>query len=533
MTDLAGRLGALLGWRRLAAAAFLGALAALALPPIYAVPVLFVSFTALIWLIDGVDGTRASWRKAFVIGWWFGLAHFSAGLYWITNSLFVDAAAHGWLAPFAVLGLSLYFAVFPALACLASSLARPGAQRVMVFAVAWAVSEWLRGVLLTGFAWNLMATALAFDVTAIQSVALVGGYGLSLLVVGIAAAPAALAVPAGGRAGTVGPLVTAAVLVALVGGAGMARISLAPAPGNASTDVVLRVVQGNIEQRLKWRPDLARSHYETYLRLSHETRAGGVADVTIWPETAVPFVLDGGPGLVRALIDAVPRDGVLITGAVRSTARGVAPRRLWNAVVVVTPKGIAATYDKHHLVPFGEYVPARNILPIAKITAGRIDFSAGPGPRSLNISGVPPVSPLVCYEAIFPGAVVAPGPRPGWLLNLTNDAWFGKSTGPYQHMAAARLRAVEEGLPLVRAANTGVSAIIDPWGRILASLPLGRRGVIQQPLPAALAAPPVFARTGNIAFGVFAALVLAFALWPWRRKPVTDFFDPPAIKPRL
>ncbi|MCZ6884915.1 MAG: apolipoprotein N-acyltransferase [Alphaproteobacteria bacterium] len=525
MTSLARRLRALTGWRRLAAAAFLGALAALALPPIFAVPVLFVSFTALIWLIDGADGRRATWRQALVIGWWFGLAHFAAGLYWITNSLFVDAATHGWLAPFAVLGLSTYFAVFPALVCLVSSVARPGAQRVVVFAVAWALSEWLRGMLLTGFAWNLMATTLAFDAVAIQGVALVGGYGLSLLVVGCAAAPAALAVPAGGRAGTARPMLVAAVLLALVGGAGFARISLAPALGSASTDITLRLVQGNIEQRLKWRPDLASSHFENYLRLSMDPRYGSVPDVTIWPETAVPAVLDGGGGVVRALKRAVPRDGVLITGAVRSTPRGVAPRQLWNAAVAITATGIAATYDKHHLVPFGEYVPARRLLPITKITGGRTDFSTGPGPRSLNVPGLPAFSPLVCYEVIFPGAVVAPGPRPHWLLNLTNDAWFGKSTGPYQHLAAARLRAVEEGLPLVRVANTGVSAVIDPWGRILASLAIGQRGVIQQRLPTALPVPPLFARIGNIAFGVFAAMVLAFALWLGRRKSGTILID--------
>ena len=317
-------------------------------------------------------------------------------------------------------------------------------------------------------------------------------------------------------------MLAAIFLLVLVGGAGMLRVSLAPVLGSASTDITLRLVQGNIEQRLKWRPDLAAGHFGNYLQLSSDPHYGSVPDVTIWPETAVPAVLDGSEAVVRALKRAVPRDGVLITGAVRSTSRGVVPRGLWNSVVAVTHKGIIASYDKHHLVPFGEYVPARKYLPITKVTGGRTDFLSGPGPRSVKVLGVPVFSPLICYEVIFPGAAVATGSRPRWLLNLTNDAWFGNSAGPHQHLAAARLRAVEEGLPLVRAANTGVSAIIDPWGRTLARLPLGQRGAIQRLLPAAMETPPVFARAGNLAFGGFALLVLAFALWLGRRKSSTN-----------
>ncbi|MEE9289569.1 MAG: apolipoprotein N-acyltransferase [Alphaproteobacteria bacterium] len=522
MRELARRLGALSGWRRLAAAAGLGALAALALPPIYAVPVLLVSFTGLVWLIDGLDGGPRAGLKALVLGWWFGFAHFIGGLYWITNALLVDAATHGWLAPFAVSGLSLYFAAYPALACWAASRARPGVPRVLVLATAWAATEWLRGVALTGFPWNLIATSLAFDAAAIQGAALLGAYGLSLVVVAIAAAPATLGAAATGPARAL-PFGVAMVLAAAIGGAGVVRVASAPGADAAVTDVTLRIVQGNIDQRLKWRRDLAQGHYRTYLRLSRGPGGGAAPDLVIWPETAVPFSLDGNPAVVRALKRAVPADGVLITGAVRTTPPGTRPRRLWNAVVAVTQRGIVATYDKHHLVPFGEYVPARKFLPITKISAGRIDFTPGPGARSLDIPGLPRVSPLVCFEAIFPGAVVASGRRPRWLLNLTNDAWFGRSTGPYQHLAAARLRAVEEGLPLVRAANTGISAVIDPWGRVLEALPLGRRGVIQRRLPAALDPPTPFARFGNGGFALVACVILLFALWMGRRRAVAGY----------
>ena len=520
MRDLARRLGALSGWRRSAAAAGLGAVAVAALPPIHAVPVLFVSFTGLVWLIDGRDGGPRAGRKALVLGWWFGFAHFVGGLYWVANALLVDAATYGWLAPFAVLGLSLYFAAYPALACWAACRARPGVPRVLVLATAWAATEWLRGVVLTGFPWNLIATSLAFDAAAIQGAALFGAYGLSLVVVAIAAAPATLGAATTGPA-RARPLGVAMVLAAVIGGAGLVRVGSAPDADGAVTEVTLRIVQGNIDQRLKWRRDLAPSHYATYLRLSRGPQ-GAAPDVVIWPETAVPFTLDGNPALVRALKRAVPADGVLITGAVRTTAPGTRPRRLWNAVVAVTRQGIVATYDKHHLVPFGEYVPARGFLPITKITAGRIDFTPGPGARSLDIPGLPRFSPLVCYEAIFPGAVVAPGPRPRWLLNLTNDAWFGRSAGPYQHLAAARFRAVEEGLPLVRAANTGISAVIDPWGRVLEALPLGRRGVIQRRLPAALGRATPFARFGNGIFALVACVILLFALWLGRRRTAAD-----------
>lgn len=516
MRELARRLGALTGWRRLAAAAALGAVAVLALPPIYAVPVLLVSFTGLVWLIDGVTATEGAGRKALALGWWFGFTHFVGGLYWITNSLLVDAATNGWLAPFAVSGLAVYFALYPALACWAASRAPIGAARVLTLATAWAVGEWLRGVLLTGFSWNLISTSLAFDATALQGAAYLGAYGLSLVVVAFAAVPATLGISGSWQARII-PCVTGLVLALAVAGGGYARVALAPPSGAAVTDVTLRIVQGNIDQRLKWRGDLARRHFQTYLRLSQARGAGGAPDAVIWPETAVPYTLNGNRGLVQAL-GLVVGDGVLITGVVRSTAPGMRPRRLWNSVVAVNRQGIVAAYDKHHLVPFGEYVPARKYLPLTKITAGRIDFIPGPGQRSLDIPGLPRVSPLVCYEVIFPGAVVAPGPRPRWLLNLTNDAWFGRSTGPYQHLAAARLRAVEEGLPLVRAANTGISAVIDPWGRVLEALPLGRRGVIQRPLPTALDELPPFARFGNGAFALLAFLGFLFSLWIGHRR---------------
>jgi apolipoprotein N-acyltransferase len=229
----------------------------------------------------------------------------------------------------------------------------------------------------------------------------------------------------------------------------------------------------------------------------------------IWAETSVPYILANTPGLSQVLAAAVPPGGLMIFGAPRASPAGVTPRQLWNSLQAIDDKGrVKGTYDKHHLVPFGEYVPFRDILPIEKLTAGRQDFSPGPGIRTLAFDGLPPVSPLICYEVIFSGNVVDAENRPQWLLNLTNDAWFGQSFGPYQHFAAARLRAVEEGLPLVRVANTGISGVIDGYGRTIRRLGLGQEGVIDSPLPAALDDRTMYSRFG----GWILALMMIFAL---------------------
>jgi apolipoprotein N-acyltransferase len=284
-------------------------------------------------------------------------------------------------------------------------------------------------------------------------------------------------------------------------------------------------VQAAIDQKIKWRPDLARQHFMDYVTLSRGPAPAPGAPVrapaaVIWPETAVPVVYKGGQAYRRALAQAVPLGGILITGIVRRTQEK-GQRGLWNSVLAIDGQGgLLAHYDKHHLVPFGEYVPLARFNPLPKLTEGRVDFSAGPGPRTLTLPGLGYVSPLVCYEVIFPGQVTAvEGPRPHMLLNLTNDAWFGISTGPYQHLAAARMRAVEEGLPLIRAANTGISAVIDPYGRDVRRLGLGQRGVIDAVVPAPLPAPTLYARLGNWPFLILAALLLAAGFVPFRRAP--------------
>jgi len=495
----AARLAAITGWRRAAAAFAFGALSALALPPFNLFPVLLLCFPAAIWLLDGCERRSA----AFATGWAFGFGNFVAGLYWISNALLVDAAQFAWLLPFVAAGLPAVLALFTGVAFVAVWPARIlGPGRVPAFAVAWTAAEWLRGHLFTGFPWNLIGYTWTGSEIMIQPASLIGIYGVSFLTVLAAAAPAALGeVPERRRAGRARWMPFAAAAAVLLAGGlyGLARLPAGPV--DTVEDVKLRIVQANIDQRLKWQPEERADIVRRHLRMSQEG-SGDPPDAVIWPETAVPFPVGEDEQLHQALATALPAGGgLLLTGAPRIDRDGPGRPRIWNSLVALDEAGgLVDTFDKFHLVPFGEYVPFRSVLAalgIEKITAGSLDFSAGPGPRTLRLRGLPPVSPLICYEVIFPGAVVSRDDRPAWILNVTNDAWYGFSTGPFQHLAITAVRAVEEGLPLVRAANTGISAVIDPYGRIVARLDLQTSGTIDAGLPRAL--PPTwYSRLGDL-----------------------------------
>jgi apolipoprotein N-acyltransferase len=510
------RLQAARGWRRRGLALLLGVLAALALPPLLVFPLLVLGLSGLLLLIDDRRPPLAS----FSAGWWWGFGHFILAFYWIAESLLVDAARFGWMIPPIIGGLAGGMALFIALAALATRWLRlRGPAKVVAFAGFWVIGEWLRGHLLSGFPWDLAGYTLAFSDALIQYAALGGIWGLSLLTVAVAAMPAVLwESPRRLALAACGGAVLVALLLFLGGTARLVMADDAFVP-----HVLLRIVQPAIPQTLKWKPGVGEQNVALHRQLT--VAVPGIENVTavIWPETAVPYLLERNPKLRQWLGAAVPSGALLITGALRAEPTEGDWQRLYNSAEALDHDGnLIGSYDKFHLVPLGEYVPLRSVFPfINKVTPGDVDFTEGPGPRTLALPGLPPVGPLICYEVIFPGRVVDRDHRPQWLLNLTNDGWFGSSSGPYQHFTAARLRAVEEGLPLVRAANTGVSGLIDPYGRVLARIELGKSGVRDLPLPAGLNPPPFFARLGDWTLLV-QLLIAGLLAWFLARRGARD-----------
>lgn len=510
LRDATGRVS---GWRRVCLACGLGVLAVGALPPLHIWVLLFPAFTGLFWLIES---SRSRWR-CFFAGWWFGFGHFVSGLYWIANALLTKPDQFGWLAPIAVLGLAAMFAVYPGIAALLTRFSRArGAAAVLVFAAAWTSLEWVRSWAFTGFPWNLIGSVWTFSDAMIQSTAVIGTYGLGLLTVAAATMPATLAAKGSGGKPAAVAVICALAVLALTWSGGALRLALAE-PLAEVAGVRLRLVQPNIDQKLKWKRELLDEHLARQARMGAQPAARPPTHV-IWAETAAPLFLAEDDARRRMIGRLTPPGGLTITGTLRRTPSGE-PYQIWNSLLALDHQGAPiATFDKSHLVPFGEYVPFRDLLNLAKVTSGTVDFSRGPGIETMRLPGLPPVSPLICYEVIFPNRVVDAEDRPQWILNITNDAWYGRSSGPYQHLATARLRAVEEGLPLVRVANTGISAIVDPLGRVIARIGLGERGVIDGPLPAPLANPPPYARFGNWMVLLVVATAISTALLLSRRR---------------
>ena len=492
---LFARLAALTGWRADATMVGAGALSALALPPLHAIPLLLIAIPAL---LAALGATAGFWR-AFRRGWWFGLGLNVVGLYWITEAILIEAARFWWLVPLAVPGLSAILALFTGVTAGVARLARPGWSRAFVLAGAWTLTDLARQFIATGFPWNPMGSVWelpgwAGD-TMIQPAAAIGVHGLTLATLLLAAAPSLTWRWRG----------AAVAALLLWAGAGMVRLER-PVEGTAPMPNVV-VVQGNVPQGQKWDRTLVEAIFNRYLALTADglRQAGPGPAVVLWPETASPFQLETD-GPARDAIAAVTGSAVALIGAVRFGL----DRRPRNSLFALTPGGsISRTFDKWHLVPFGEYQPDWLPLGVQLVPGG--GFAPGPGPVTLDPPGIPPVGPLICYEAIFPGQVVDRHNRPAWLANVTNDAWFGNSSGPRQHLAAARMRAVEEGLPLVRAANTGISAIFDAYGHEITRLEMRQTGVLVAPLPRALPPTP-FARFGLPIPGLLALFALLLGI---------------------
>lgn len=505
------------GWQRRLIALAAGALSALAMAPFNAWPILFLTFPTLVWLIDGATAGR--WNgvlAAAATGWWFGFGYFVAGLYWMGFAFLVDARTFAWMLPFAVVGLPAVLAIYTACATgLARILWTRGATRILALGVTFTITEWLRGHLFTGFPWNALGYALTSPLALAQSASIIGIWGLTFVAVVVFSSPATLTDDRTETRHSWLPLALSLAVLAGLGGWGALRLYRTPT--RYVDKVKVRIMQPNLQQDVRFNYAARQQVMDRYVALSNRVtgpQSHGVHDAThlIWPESPFPFILTRNPDALAQISKLLSPSTVLITGATRLPENfNPADPHAYNSIYVIDHDGsILALYDKIHLVPFGEYLPFERLLEslgLQELTKQQGGFLSGDLRRLLHIPGAPPALPLICYEIVFPGDVAPPGDRAGWIVNVTNDGWFGISTGPYQHFQQARVRAIEEGLPLARAANTGISAMVDSLGRVIGSLPLGSEGVLDARLPRAIS-EPTYARLGDSPVAILVALIL-------------------------
>lgn len=518
----------------------LGAVASLSMAPLHWSPVLFVSFSGFFLLLDSAVRTgnhrQILWR-AMWMGWCFGFGFFLAGLWWIGAAVLVEADQFAWALPFAVAGLPAGLALFWGLAAGISTLFwHSHLQKICVMAASFALAEFTRGYVLTGFPWNAIGYGAMPSPVFMQSASLIGLWGVTLLTIFVACLPALL-IARDINTRRWRPIVVLALMAGFLAahtGFGLWRLNGTTTDVVRETTPILRLVQPNVSQEDKWRQGNEDAVFQSYLDL---TSAPGLNEVdgVIWPESAFPFlIMQTRDALAR--IDAVlPENTTLLTGAVRvkppeMVFSDTPPKlKFFNSLLFFDDKAQRQqVYDKRRLVPFGEFMPFGDVLErwgitnLVNIPGG---FAEGAGSNLMEFpalgstgKALPPATVLICYEAIFPGSFDVIRPTDGsddsasvrahWLLNVTNDAWFGKLAGPYQHFHQARLRAVEQGLPLARVANTGISAMIDPYGRIVQKIGIGKTGIIDVALPDALSTTH-YANTKDLAFAILMALFCA------------------------
>ena len=512
-----GRL--VLRFGRIALALLAGAGAALAHPPFGMLPGL-LGYPLLMLLAE----RSTTVRGGFWMGWLAGFAYFFIGCWWVAEAFLVNPA-QAWMAPFAASLLPIGLGLFWGTATALYRRFRPdGVSRVLVFAALFCLLEWLRGHVLTGFPWNPAGASWRAGSAASQFAAVGGVYGLSFVTVASFAAFGALWGQGSRRARLLAVAGGTAALAALMVG-GQLRLSSARLESNGP---LVRIVQADVPQESKWSPEAYRGIVERYVNLTARP-AAVTPDIVVWPEGALPasanqvFAPDAWEA--RAIARAVQPGQTLIAGLGRGEPDASAPEgaRYFNSAFVFTDIGeaglrVSAIYDKHRLVPFGEYLPAGGLLGalgVRSLTHMPLDFSPGPTPAPIDIPGAPRAQPLICYESLYPGFTPGSAGRPGWIVNISNDAWFGRTSGPLQHLNLASYRAIETGLPVVRSTPTGVSAIIDPWGRVVddARLDPGESGVIDARLPAPTSVT-LYGRTGDLLFwlAVLGGLVPAVRL---------------------
>lgn len=480
---------------------FLGWLTVAALPPFYIFPVLFVTFPLLLWLLE----KQKNFRQAFKIGYAFGFAFFAFGFIWIGNALLIEAKSFGWLYPIVWLACGAFFGLFAAFPAALSRYAPTKVANYVSFVCWWVVFEWLRSWFLTGFPWNLIGTALAFNDNLLQAASFGGTYFLSFLLLLLAGAPYLyLSSPSQKQ------LLKTLFFILFLGGSlygyGYLRLKNTPLQEGKTT---LRIVQPSIPQTMKWNEEALLQNLRQYVDLSLQKNNENI-DFTIWGETAVPFPQNVDNPQLQQILPAVPPHGYLITGLIRYT-RDLNTYKPYNSMFVINPQGqVVGFYDKSHLVPFGEYIPLREYLPswIRPLANVIGTFGAGNGPQNLTIDNHPSFGGLICYEVIFPGQIIDRASRPEWLVNLTNDGWYGDSSGPRQHLVSARLRAVEEGITVARVANTGISALISPYGQIIKSINLNQSGFADVKLPSPSQFSTTYSRFRNLTILLICGILL-------------------------
>ncbi len=472
----------------------LGSISASAFAPLYFFPLAILAFSGLFLVMNQCDDNK----KSFWVGWCFGFGQFVFGLYWISISLFVDIARFFWLLPFALFLIPAVLAIYTGLASLlvnfiSKKFSIISWRKILLLAVIWVFFEYLRAILFTGFPWNLVGYSFLFSESLSQSASVVGVYGLSLIAVIFYCSGALFfelhlkksltkTVTFSPDKNSQSFLAFVAVLIGILWMAGLYRVN--NYQEKLFPNATFRLVQPSIKQEDKWDAD---HRYNSFLENVRLSRKNGLQDVNyvVWSESAVPYIINPSIsyGLLSTIASAAPEGGFVITGALRAELQddGRTLNKIWNTIFVVNEQSkVVDNYDKNHLVPFGEYIPFADQFPfISKITDGSVNFSEGEGLKTIKLnSRTPSFSPLVCYEAIFPDHIIDKTNPPKFLLNLTNDAWFGSSSGPYQHFDMVRMRSIEYGMPAIRVANSGISGLINPMGKVVAAIPLNQKGIV-------------------------------------------------------
>lgn len=489
----------------------LGSISVFALPPNYIIISMFIGFSGLLYLLNNAK----SKKNAFALGYFFGFGFFAFGLSWIVNALMLDLPRLGWLIPLTLIGSGGFFGLFVAFPALLTFYGKNIAQKICIFSSLWVIFEWIRSFIFSGFPWNLLGYSLAFNPANIQFAAVAGTYGLSLILLVSTCLPALFLVNQTKKSA----LTALGIIILLMGGNyAIGSWRLSKLDNKDLSDIKVRLVQPSIPQQLKWDRESLEANLDSYISYSQKPEKNDV-DLVIWGETANTFALDFEPQYLEKLKKAVPQNGYLITGSI-SYAYSDEQWRPQNSMLAIDKSDIIASYHKSHLVPFGEYIPLRKYLPssLKPVTNFISDFLAGNGNQTIKLPNIPPFGVLICYEVIFPAQITDKQNRPQWIINLTNDGWYGIGSGPYQHLVTSQLRAVEEGLTIVRAANSGISAIISRTGIIIDRIPLHQEAILDINLPQELSIKTIYSQYQNAIPALLCLVLLMLGIFPIKRK---------------